>query len=62
LLLPAQVEADLTAAGWKMTGPDETKDGGLTVSFERGFRTPEEATAVLAQVNASQQTVLKLLQ
>lgn len=50
--LAADVRADdLTAAGWKMTGPDETKDGGLTVSFERGFRTPEEATAVLAQVN-----------
>lgn len=42
---------DLTAAGWRTIGPDKTEDGGLTVSFERAFRTPEEATAVLAQVN-----------
>lgn len=44
---------DLTAAGWRTIGPDETEDGGLTVSFERPFRNPEEATAVLAQVNDS---------
>lgn len=44
---------DLTAAGWKTVGPDETDDGGLTVSFVHGFNTPEGATALLAQVNDS---------
>ena len=42
---------DLVAAGWKMTGPEETEDKGLTVSFSRGFDTPEEATVLLSQVN-----------
>ena len=44
---------DLTAAGWKMNGPKETKDGGLTVSFSHGFNTPAEATTLLGQVNGS---------
>ncbi|MFM8553645.1 MAG: hypothetical protein ACKOBO_03390 [Acidimicrobiales bacterium] len=42
---------DLTAAGWRTIGPEETEDGGLTVTFERAFDNPEQATAVLAQVN-----------
>lgn len=42
---------DLTAAGWKMNGPRETKDGGLTVTFSHGFNTPAEATQLLGQVN-----------
>ncbi|MEY4339039.1 MAG: hypothetical protein RLZ14_889, partial [Actinomycetota bacterium] len=42
---------DLTAAGWRTIGPDETEDGGLTVSFVHTFNTPEGATALLAQVN-----------
>lgn len=42
---------DLTSAGWKTRGPDATKDGGLTVTFSHAFRTPAEATALLAQVN-----------
>ena len=42
---------DLTAAGWKMSGPKETKTGGLTVTFSHGFRTPAEATTLLDQVN-----------
>ena len=44
---------DLTAAGWKMSGPKETKDGGLTVTFSHGFNTPAEATALLGQVNGT---------
>jgi len=44
---------DLTAAGWKMTGPKETKDGGLTVTFTHGFNTPAEATTLLGQVNGT---------
>lgn len=42
---------DLTATGWKTDGPDDTEDGGLTVTFSHAFRTPAEATALLAQVN-----------
>ena len=44
---------DLTAAGWNMNGPHETKDGGLTVTFTHGFNTPAEATVLLGQVNGS---------
>ena len=42
---------DLTAAGWKTSGPTETKDGGLTVTFSHAFDTPAQATVLLAQVN-----------
>lgn len=42
---------DLEQAGWKVTGPDETDDGGLVVVLEHPFRTPAEATAALSQVN-----------
>ena len=42
---------DLRSAGWKTQGPDDTKDGGLTVTFSHEFRTPAEATTLLAQVN-----------
>jgi hypothetical protein len=50
--LKSDVRADdLVAAGWKMNGPDETEDGGLTVTFSRGFATPAEATVLLSQVN-----------
>ena len=45
------VADDLVAAGWDMNGPKETKDGGLTVTFSRGFATPAEATVLLSQVN-----------
>lgn len=44
---------DLTAAGWRMTGPTETKAGGLTVSFTHSFDNPQQATALLAQVNGA---------
>ena len=42
--------ADLVAAGWVVVPPAPTADGGLTVSFTHEFATPEEATALLAQV------------
>ena len=42
---------DLTAAGWKTTGPTVTKEGGLTVTFSHGFENPAQATALLGQVN-----------
>ena len=50
--LKSDVRADdLVAAGWEMNGPEETKDGGLTVTFSHGFATPAEATVLLSQVN-----------
>ena len=42
---------DLKSAGWKVDGPDTTKEGGLTVRFSRSFRTPAEASAILSQLN-----------
>ena len=42
---------DLAAAGWKTSGPTVTKTGGLTVTFSHGFDNPQQATALLAQVN-----------
>lgn len=42
---------DLKAAGWKVSGPTESEDGGLSLSLVHTFRTPAEATAALAQVN-----------
>lgn len=42
---------DLKKAGWKVTGPTETDDGGLLVVLEHPFRTPAEATSALSQVN-----------
>lgn len=44
---------DLTAAGWKTTGPAATKDGGLTVTFSHDFTNPTQATTLLAQVNGA---------
>lgn len=44
---------DLVAAGWQTDGPDETDDGGLTVTFSHRFSTPAEATVLLGQVNGA---------
>lgn len=44
---------DLVRAGWKVSGPSETDDGGLRIELTRPFDTPTEATAVLAQVNGA---------
>lgn len=42
---------DLKSAGWKVDGPDTTKEGGLTVRISRSFRTPAEASTILNQLN-----------
>lgn len=42
---------DLVRAGWKITGPRTTEDGGLRLDISRRFDTPTEATAILEQVN-----------
>lgn len=43
---------DLTSAGWKVV-PADTDTGGLTVEFSHPFNTPEEATALLGEVNGA---------
>ena len=42
---------DLKEAGWKVSGPTGGDDGSLSVELSRSFRTPAEATAILAQIN-----------
>lgn len=44
---------DLREAGWEVEGPDETDEGGLRLALTRDFATPEEATAILAQVGGA---------
>ena len=44
---------DLVAAGWKVQGPTDTKDGGLTISLTHDFMGPAEATALLGQINGT---------
>lgn len=44
---------DLKSAGWKVLGPRKTDAGGLTVSLERSFQGPAEASAILRQINGS---------
>lgn len=42
---------DLKEAGWKVSGPTTNDDGTMSIELRRPFRTPAEATAILAQVN-----------
>lgn len=42
---------DIRAAGWTVEGPAATPAGGLQVVLTHDFRTPKEATAILATVN-----------
>lgn len=44
---------DLKAAGWKVKGPDTTDAGGLTVTLERSFLGPAEATEILRHINGA---------
>lgn len=44
---------DATAAGWQVTGPTDTADGGLQVVLLHTFATAEEATALLKSLNGS---------
>jgi hypothetical protein len=43
--------ADLEAAGWTTEGPVGTEDGGLSLTLERHFDTPAQATAIIASLN-----------
>jgi hypothetical protein len=42
---------DARAAGWTVTGPTPTDSGGAKVVLTKPFGTPEQATAILAEIN-----------
>jgi hypothetical protein len=44
---------DAVAAGWKVDGPSDTKDGGLTITLSHDFSGPAEATALLGQISGT---------
>lgn len=44
---------DAVAAGWQVTGPSLTDDGGLKVEVSHPFQTVEQATALLASVSGA---------
>ncbi|HSB86255.1 MAG TPA: hypothetical protein VLD86_08105 [Ilumatobacteraceae bacterium] len=44
---------DAKAAGWTVTGPTTSADGGLRVVIDHDFANPEEATALLRSINGS---------
>jgi len=44
---------DAEAAGWTVTEPAPTDDGGLRVELSHSFANPEEATALLQSINGS---------
>ena len=44
---------DAETAGWTVTGPTETSDGGLRAEFTHPFANPEEASALLQSINGS---------
>ncbi len=45
---------DAKAAGWTVTAPARTPDGGATVTLTKPFRTPAEGTKVLAEISGPQ--------
>jgi hypothetical protein len=42
---------DARAAGWAVEGPTTSEDGGAAIRLTKPFRTPEEATAILTELN-----------
>ncbi|MEY2443599.1 MAG: hypothetical protein QOC57_2102 [Ilumatobacteraceae bacterium] len=44
---------DVRTAGWTVTGPTSTADGGLQIVVSHPFANPEEATALLASINGT---------
>jgi hypothetical protein len=44
---------DAEAAGWTVTEPAGTDDGGLRVEISHAFANPEEATALLQSINGT---------
>ena len=44
---------DLVAAGWKVSKPEATKTGGLSVTLVHSFKNPAEANIALSQVSGA---------
>ena len=44
---------DAEKAGWTVTGPTPTSDGGLRAELTHAFANPEEASALLQSINGS---------
>jgi hypothetical protein len=44
---------DVEQAGWVVTGPTVTDDGGITVTITHPFSTPAEATELLGSLNGA---------
>lgn len=44
---------DAETAGWTVTGPTQTSDGGLRAELTHAFANPEEASALLQSINGS---------
>ncbi|MGZ4671363.1 MAG: hypothetical protein ACXV8K_01750 [Ilumatobacteraceae bacterium] len=44
---------DAKTAGWTLTGPAATSDGGLRVELSHPFASPQEATALLLSINGT---------
>jgi hypothetical protein len=44
---------DVRTAGWTVTGPRQNAAGGQELTLQKGFRTPAEGDAVLAELNGS---------
>jgi hypothetical protein len=42
---------DIRQAGWTVTGPTKGADGSMVFTLSKPFRTPAEASAVLAELN-----------
>jgi LppM domain len=42
---------DARAAGWTVNGPEPTETGGAQVVLTKPFGSPEQATAILAEIN-----------
>lgn len=52
---------DLKEAGWKVTGPVDTDDGGVSITLTRAFNGPLEATAILNQINGTRGPLKQLV-
>ena len=52
---------DLKEAGWKVTGPVDTDNGGLSITLTRAFNGPIEATAILNKINGTRGPLKQLV-
>lgn len=52
---------DLKEAGWKVNGPTDNEDGGVSITLTRSFSGPIEATAILNQINGTRGPLKQLV-